>query len=164
MGKSQVHVIRVRKSATVTLLFVTSLAMIALLYLLSGKAYAAETHPFVELVARLLGSSSRGPVSRNELLAFLMPVIANALLFMPFGFLTFLALDRPERPRKISYGATVLAAICFAVAMFVWQQFLPTRVTALLDIVSNAAGAFAGAALGHTRKAVRVRFEMDSGG
>lgn len=164
MGKTQVHVIPVRKWATVTLLVLTSLAMMVLLYLLSGKAYAAETHPFREIVARLLGSSSRGPVSRDELLAFLMPVIANTLLFVPFGFLTFLALDRPARPRKVGYAAAVLAAVFFAATMFIWQQFLPTRVTALLDIVANAAGAFAGAALGHARKAVRVRFEMASGG
>jgi hypothetical protein len=44
--------------------------------------------------------------------------------------------------------------------MFAWQSVLPTRVTALLDIVSNAAGALTGAALGHARKTVRVRFEM----
>jgi VanZ family protein len=164
MGKPQVHVIRVRKWATVTLLVLTCLAMMALLYLLSGKAYAAETHPFLELIARFLGSSSGVRVSRDEVLAFLMPVIANALLFVPFGFLVFLALDRPDRQRKVSYGAAVLAAIVFAAAMFVWQQFLPTRVTALLDILSNATGAFAGAALGHARKAVRIRFELGSGG
>lgn len=164
MGKPQVHVIRVRKWATVTLLVLTSLAMMALIYLLSGKAYAAETHPFLAIVTRLLGSSSQGPVSRDEVLAFLMPVIANGLLFVPFGFLTFLALDRPERPKKNSYATAVVGAILFAVTMFIWQQFLPTRVTALLDIIANAAGAFAGAALGHARKAVRVRFELDSGG
>jgi len=163
MGKPQVHVVRVRKWATITMLVVTSGAMIALLYLLSGKAYAAETHPFREIAARLLGSSSRGPVSRDEVLSFLMPVIANALLFVPFGFLAFLALDRSDRSRKSSYAISVLMAVIFAVAMFLWQTFLPTRVTALLDILANAAGALTGAALGHARKAVRVRFEPGSG-
>lgn len=164
MGKSQVHVIRVRKWATVTLLVLTSAGMMAMLYLLSGKAYAAETHPFRALAARFLGASSHGPVSRGEVLAFLMPVMANALLFVPFGFLAFLALDRPDRPRKVAYGAAVLGAVFFAAAMFVWQQFLPTRVTALLDVVANAAGAFCGAAVGHARKAVRVRFDLAAGG
>jgi VanZ family protein len=164
MSKPQVHVIRVRKWATIVILVVTSGAMLALLYLLSGKAYAAETHPVREIVARLLGSSSRGPVSRDELLAFLMPVIANTLLFVPWGFLMFLALDLPKRPRKVTYAMAVLAAIVFAAGMFVWQEFLPTRVTAPLDILANAAGALTGAAIGHARKVVRVRFGLGSGG
>jgi VanZ family protein len=160
MGKRQVEVIRVRKWTTVTLLVLTSGVMLALLYVLSGRAYAAETHPFREIIARLLGSSSRGPVSRDALLAFLMPVIANILLFMPWGFLAFLALDRPLRARKVTYAMTVLAAVVFAGAMFVWQQFLPTRVTSPFDTIANGAGALAGAALGHARKSVRVRFEV----
>ena len=159
MGKRQVRIIRVRKWATVVLLVLTSGAMLSLLYLLSGRAYAADTHPFREIFARLLGSSARGPVSRNDLLAFLMPVIGNSLLFVPWGFLAFLALDAPERARKVSYSVTVLAAVLFAAAMFVWQQFLPTRVTAPFDMIANGLGALAGAALGHARKGVRVRFE-----
>jgi VanZ family protein len=44
--------------------------------------------------------------------------------------------------------------------MSLWQQFLPTRVTSLSDALANAAGALAGAALGHARKSVRVRFDF----
>jgi VanZ family protein len=159
MGKRQVHVIVVRKAVTCALLVLTMLAMVGLLYLLSGKAYAAETDPTRELLARLLGSR-RGPVSRNVLLAFLMPVIANVLLFVPWGFLAFVALDSPARSRKATYAITVVAAVIFATAMYLWQLYLPTRVTALPDTVANGAGAFAGAALGHVRKGVRVRFEV----
>jgi len=36
---------------------------------------------------------------------------------------------------------------------------LPTRVIAWQDVIWNAAGCMAGAALGHARKRVRVRFE-----
>ncbi len=164
MGKPQVHVIRVPKWATVSLLVLTCASMLTLVYLLSGKAYAAETHPFREIIARLLGSSSRGPVSRDELLAFLMPVIANILLFVPFGFFWFLAIDIPERSGSVKYGETVLAAVIFAAAMFIWQNFLPTRVTAPLDIISNALGALGGAAIGHARKTIHVRFQAESGG
>jgi glycopeptide antibiotics resistance protein len=153
------HVIHVRKGTTVALLVFTSGVMVAMLYLLSGRAYAAETHPYREIVARILGSSGPGPVSRDALLAFLMPVIANILLFMPWGFLAFLALDSPKRSRTSTYSLTVLAAVLFAAAMFVWQQFLPTRVTSPFDTIANAAGALAGAALGHARKAFRVRFD-----
>ncbi len=164
MSKLQVHVIRVPKWATFILLALTSGAMLGLLYLLSGKAYAADTHPFREFAARLLGSSSRGAVSRDELLAFLMPVIANMLLFVPWGFLAFLAIDVPKRPRRTTFAMAMLAAVIFASSMFVWQEFLPTRVTALPDMLANAAGAFIGAAIGHARKAMRIRFELGSGG
>jgi VanZ family protein len=158
MGKRQVHVVRVRKPITVALLAVTTLAMIALLYFLSGKAYAAEAHPFRELLARTL--SSERPLSRGAALAFLMPVIANILLFVPWGFFAFIVLDTRKRSRRLTYAITFLAALVFAVAMCLWQQSLPTRVTSLPDTISNAAGALAGAALGHTRKSVRVRFAI----
>ena len=159
MGKRQVHVIRVRKAVTLVLLVLTSVAMASLLYFLSGKAYAADTHPIRELLSRLLGSG-RAPVSRDALLAFLMPVMANVLLFVPWGFLAFVALDSPSRPRKLSYAITIVAATLFAAAMFLWQQVLPTRVTSLLDTIANGAGAFGGAALGHLRKGVRIHFDV----
>lgn len=158
MGKRQVHVLRVRKPVTVVLLLLTTASMIALLYFLSGKAYAADAHPFRELLARLL--SSERPLSRGAALAFLMPVTANILLFVPWGFFAFVALDRPSLPRKWTYAITVIAAFGLAVAMCLWQQSLPTRVTALPDTVSNAIGAFAGAALGHARKSMRIRFAI----
>jgi len=44
--------------------------------------------------------------------------------------------------------------------MSAWQEFLPTRVTSPPDALANAAGALAGAALGHARKDVRVRFDF----
>jgi VanZ family protein len=112
------------------------------------------------MLARLLGSS-RGPVSRDALLAGLMPVIGNALLFMPLGFLAFVGLDSPSRRRRgATYAITVVAAVVFAIAMYLWQLTLPTRVTSLPDTLANGAGALAGAALGHARKGVRVRFDI----
>jgi glycopeptide antibiotics resistance protein len=159
MGKSRVHVIVVRKAVTVALLALVTAAMVALLFLLSGKAYAAETHPMREMLAYVLGAK-RGPVSRGALLAFLMPVAANMLLFVPWGFLAFVALDRPSRPRRTTYLITVIGAVALAIAMVLWQQSLPTRVTSFPDAISNALGAFAGAALGHARKGVRIRFAI----
>ena len=159
MGKSQVRVVVVRKWMTAALLVLTMAAMAALLYALSGKAYAADTHPVRDMLARLLGSG-REAVPRDALLAILMPIIANILLFVPLGFFTFLALDVPSRPRKVTYFMTVVTAIVFATALYLWQQILPTRVTALADTVANGVGALAGAALGHTRKGVRIRFDL----
>lgn len=159
MGKRHVHVIVVRKWVTLVLLALTTAAMAALIYFLSGKAYAADTHPIRELLARLLGSG-RAHVSRDALLAFLMPVLGNVLLFVPWGFLAFVALDTPSRRRRVTYTLTLFAAVVFAAAMYLWQQVLPTRVTALPDAIANGAGALAGAALGHARKGVRIRFDF----
>jgi glycopeptide antibiotics resistance protein len=157
MGRQQVHVLRVRKWVTLALLVLATAAIVGLIYSLSGRAYAAETHPFRELVARLLGSGS-GPVSRDAVLAFLMPVIANILLFVPWGFLAFLVLDGKTRSRRATYAWTVAGAVAFAGGMALWQLALPMRVTSLPDTLANGMGALAGAALGHARKVVYVRF------
>ncbi len=159
MGRRQVHVIRVRTPVTLALLALVTLAIAALIYYLSGKAYAAETHPIRELLARLLGSG-RGPVSRGTVLAFLMPIIANILLFVPWGFLMFLVLDGKTLSRRWTYGATVIGAVVFAASLLLWQQSLQTRVTSLPDMFANGLGALAGAALGHARKGVHVRFDF----
>jgi VanZ family protein len=159
MGKREVHVVTVRKPVTIVLLVVVTALLGGLIYGLSGKAYAADSDPVREILARLLGSGS-GPVSRSALLAFLMPVIANVLLFVPWGFLSFVALDSPARRRRASYAITFVAALMLAAAMQVWQEFLPTRVTSLPDSIANALGALGGAALGQARKDVRVRFDF----
>lgn len=159
MGRRQVHIIRVRTPVTFALWALMTFAIGALIYFLSGKAYAADTHPIREILAGLLGSR-RGPVSRDALLAFLMPVIGNVLLFIPWGFLAFLALDGRTRSRRAAYVLTVIGAVLFAAGMVLWQQALPTRVTSLPDTFANGLGALAGAALGHARKGVHVRFEV----
>lgn len=159
MGRRQVQIIRVRTPVTFALLALATIAIASLIYFLSGKAYAAETHPIREILARLLGSG-RGPVSRDALLAFLMPVLANVLLFVPWGFLAFLALDGRTRSRRAAYLWTIIGAVAFGAAMVLWQQTLPTRVTSLPDTIANGLGALAGAALGHARKSVRVQFDF----
>ncbi|MBV8520305.1 MAG: VanZ family protein [Acidobacteria bacterium] len=159
MGKRRVHVIVVRKPVTFAFLAATTLAMAALLWFLSGKAYAADEHPVRELLGRAFGSR-RAPLSRDALLAFLMPVIANMLLFVPWGFFSFLALDRTSRSRARTYAMTLVAALVLAAAMNLWQQFLPTRVISPFDLFANGAGALGGAALGHARKGLRVTFDF----
>ncbi|HVG25134.1 MAG TPA: VanZ family protein [Thermoanaerobaculia bacterium] len=159
MGKRQVHAIAVRKPVTFALLALTTALMVTLLYLLSGRAYAADRSPLWELAARMLGAR-REQVSRDALLAFLMPVIANVLLFMPWGFLAFVGLDSPRRARRHTYFMTMIGALVVAGCMYVYQEFLPTRVTSPPDAIANGAGALAGAALGHARKGMRIRFDF----
>lgn len=153
------HVIPVRKPVTFALLTLVTALMATLLYLLSGRAYAADQNSLWVLSARILGAGST-PVSRGALLAFLMPVIAHALLFVPWGFLAFVALDSPGRRRGLTYLLCVIGALIVAGGLLVWQEFLPTRVTSLTDALANAAGALLGAALGHMRKDVRLRFDF----
>jgi glycopeptide antibiotics resistance protein len=154
-----VHVIPVRKPVTLVVLALATALMTTLLYLLSGRAYAGDQNAIWEMAARFLGYG-RGPLSRHAFLAFLMPILANVLLFVPWGFFSFLLLDSPLRPRRQSYALTILGAVIFAVALYLWQHSLPTRVTTLPDAIANGAGALAGAALGHARKSVRIRFDF----
>ena len=156
MGKGEVRVIPVPKWATVILLVLVSAGMAALIYALSGRAYANESHPLREVMKQMLHA---GSVSRPTVLAVLMPVIANVLLFIPWGFLFFVALDTPSRPRRTTYALTVLSGVIFAALIDVWQYSLPTRVTTPADSIANGCGALAGAILGHLRKVMRIRFE-----
>src|SRR3954470_22345086 len=98
MGRRDVRVIAVPKWATAALLVLVSAAMAALIYALSGRAYANGEHPIRMLLSRLFHAEGTG-VSRSTVLAVMMPVIANILLFIPWGFLAFVALDMPARPR-----------------------------------------------------------------
>jgi VanZ family protein len=156
MGKREVHVVVVSKRVTFALLLLVSAAMIALLYFLSGRAYVRDSHPATELVLRLM---RRDDPPRAAILAALMPVFANVLFFIPWGFLTFIILDSVKRRRFHTYLLTFVAAAVFATAMEIWQTFLPTRVTSPVDAVANAMGALAGAVAGHLRKEVRIRFD-----
>lgn len=158
MGRREVHTVVVRKYATFILLLLISAGMIALLYFLSGKAVAHESHPVRDLLLRLISADK--PVSRSAILAGLMPVIANILLFVPWGFLMFLLLDRPERPRRRTYALTVATGFLFAIALQVWQVAFPTRVTPWADALSNAIGTMVGAAGGHLRKRFYIRFQF----
>jgi glycopeptide antibiotics resistance protein len=161
MGKLETRVIPVPKWATLLLLALTSGAMVALVRVLSGRAYAKDAHPLLETATRIMRYRT---ISPDALLAGLMPVIANLLFFVPWGFLMFVAIDRPTRPRPVSYVITCAAGIVFAMGMAMWQYSLPTRVTTFADTVTNGAGALAGATLGHLRKRVRVRFQTGGEG
>jgi VanZ family protein len=157
MGKREVRVIVVPKWVTAILLIIVSAAMVGLLFYLSGKAYASGSEPLRELMIATM--QRRATVSRNAVLASLMPIIADILLFVPWGFLMFVLADSPARRRSRSYLITVAAGAIFAAAMQAWQSMLPTRVMGLPDTLANAVGAFAGAMAGHLRKRVRVQFD-----
>src|SRR5687767_383635 len=156
MGKREVRVIVVPKRVTIALLVLVTAAMAARLYFLSGRTYVRDVHPVTDLFLRVL---QREDPPRDAILAALMPAIANALVFVPWGFLAFIAIDSPRRTRVRTYLITFVAAAIFAAALEVWQMFLPTRVTSPIDAIANTLGAFLGAMGGHLRKEIHVRFE-----
>lgn len=141
------------------LLLLATAAIVALTLWVSGKAYTkVDPEPFREI--RLLTSRlAEGPVRTETIVALTMPLLLNVFLFLPWGFLMFLVLDRPGSSTMQSYLLTLLLAMAFSSLIEAWQYFLPTRVTDINDIIWNGAGALAGAVLGHIRKRVRFAFE-----
>jgi glycopeptide antibiotics resistance protein len=154
MGKKEIRTVSVSRRVTLLLLLLVSAMMIAFIVILSGRAVFRE--PITP--ARMLGviiNYDRTGQARANLLASLAPVIANALFFMPWGALAFLAFDAPNRRKRMTYALVVVVGVTFALG----QVTLPTRVTGWIDTIWNAVGALAGALVGHLRKSVRIRFE-----
>lgn len=151
--------ITVSRPVTIVLLILATLAIALITLWLSGKAYAkVDPVPFHEL--RVLQEKlSEGPVPFPTVVALISPLILNLLLFMPWGFLAFVALDTPARPASQSYLLTILLAMGLSFAVEATQYFLPNRVTDINDVIWNSAGALVGAIFGHMRKRVRVAFE-----
>jgi VanZ family protein len=156
MGKSDLRVVHVTKAATIALLVVVSLVMCGCIYYLSGRAYARRD--VTDVMERIVDSSH--PLTSVRVIAALMPVLADIVTFIPWGFLFFAAVDTPLRGRSLTYSWTFLAALAFASGLALWQVFLlPTRVTTFNDALPNALGAVAGALSAHLRKQVHLRFQ-----
>lgn len=157
MGRREVHVVVVGKRTTLVLLVVISLFIVWLFSSLAGRAYSPEEEPIVRALLRAMHHQQ--PLTRIAVLSDLMPIAANILLFLPWGFLAFILVDSPERTLSQSYALAVLLGAIFATALNLWQDFLPVRVTGPFDALANVAGTFAGAIAGHVRK--RIRFQFD---
>ncbi len=98
-------------------------------------------------------------MSTHILAVIVVPIIANVLLFVPWGFLTFIAFYNVERPTLQTYILTVLLGFCLSLGIEAWQYFLPSRVADIDDVIWNTSGTVIGAVLGHLR--LRVRFEFE---
>lgn len=159
MGKPEVHVVMVRKWVTLLLLLLLSAAMVGLISALSGRAYARQGPPpfgEVRAIAERI-SSPEGSVS--DIVVLMMPIALNALLFVPWGFLMFVWIDRPGRPAGVSYAVTFGVGTAFALTLAIWQGMLPSGVLNVRDAAWNGVGVLAGAALGLIRKRLRVAFQ-----
>ncbi len=145
--------------ATIILLLLVTLAIVAVTVWTTGASYAKlDPLPFDDL-RHLAHRIAHRPVSTHILSVIVVPIIANVILFLPWGFLMFIALYTVDRPTVQTYVLTILLGFSFSAAIEAWQYFLPSRVADVNDVIWNTAGTIGGAILGHLR--LRVRFEFE---
>jgi glycopeptide antibiotics resistance protein len=153
------RVITIKRWATVLLLLLTTVAIVVMTMVLSGKSYSNfDPVPFEDL-RHLAHRLEHRPISTHLMAVILVPTIANTLLFVPWGFLMFLSLYRVERPTLQTYLLTVLVGMSLSAIIEGYQYFLPTRVADVNDVIWNTMGAAIGAILGHLRSRIRFAFE-----
>ncbi len=151
--------ITIRKPLTVVMLVLVTGAIVAITVWMSGKSYSnLDPIPFDD-IRYLIRRLAARPISTHILAVLVVPMIANVLLFVPWGFLTFIALYTIDRPTLQTYVLTVLLGLSFTLGVEGWQYFLPSRVADINDVIWNTTGVVLGALLGHAR--LRVRFEFD---
>jgi len=151
--------VTVRRPITIILLLLVTATIVTVTVYTSGKSYSKiDPIPFEDL-RHLSHRLEHRPVSTQIVAVIVMPIIANVLLFVPWGFLTFISLYTLERPTMQTYVLTVLGGLSFSLAIEAWQYFLPTRVADVNDVIWNTTGAVLGAILGHLRQRVRFEFE-----
>ena len=149
----------IRRPVTVLLLVCVTAGILAVTLGMSGRTYAGlDPIPF-EDVRHLAQRIERHPVSMRVISLIIVPIIMNILLFVPFGFLLFIALYTIERPTVQTYVLTVFLGLTFSCFIEASQYFLPNRVADINDIIWNSLGALFGAILAHMR--MRLRFEFD---
>lgn len=143
---------------TILLLLLVTGGMVMVTLWMSGKSYGkVDPIPFDDF-RHLARRMDRYQVSTHLIAVIIVPVIANILLFVPWGFLMFLSLYTIRRPTLQTYILTLLLGLTFTCSIEAWQYFLPSRVADVNDVIWNMTGTFAGAILGHLRE--RLRFEF----
>ena|SRR5438128_3130397 len=152
-------VVVIRRPVTVLLLLAVTVGIGAMTLWTSGKSYSKiDPIPF-EDIRHIAHRLQHHAVSSRILAVIFVPIIANIILFVPWGFLMFLALYHVDRPTVQTYVLTVLLGLTLTCSIEAWQYFLPSRVADINDIIWNTTGTFIGAIFGHLRE--RVRFEFD---
>ena len=149
----------VPRTVTILLLLVVTAVICLTTLWTSGKSYSkVDPVPF-EDIRHITYRLQHHTVSTRILAIVFVPVIANVLLFVPWGFFMFISLYTIDRPTVQTYVLTVLIGLTLTCAIEAVQYFLPSRVADVNDIIWNTAGTFIGAIFGHLRE--RVRFEFD---
>jgi glycopeptide antibiotics resistance protein len=151
--------ILIRKPMTIILLGAVTAVIVAVTVWMAGKSYAnLDPIPFddIRYLARRLGNR---PISTHILAVIVVPMVANVLLFVPWGFLVFILLFTADRPTLQTYVLTILLGLSFSLVIEGWQYFLPSRVADINDVIWNTSGTILGALLGHARLTLRLEFE-----
>lgn len=149
----------IKRPITIILLILVTAVIAATTLWTSGKSYTkVDPLPFDD-IRNLAQRFGNRPISTQILAVIIVPIIGNIILFVPWGFLTFIALYSVERPTVQTYVLTILLGLTMTLAIEAWQYFLPSRVADINDVIWNTAGTIAGAILGHMR--LRVRFEFE---
>ncbi len=151
--------INIPRAITVLLLVLVTAGIVSVTIWSSGRSYTkVDPLPFDDL-RHLLHRVEHRPVSTQILAVIVVPIIGNILLFVPWGFLTFISLYSVERPTVQTYVLTILLGLTFTIFIEGWQYFLPSRVADINDVIWNTLGTILGAILGHLRLRVRFQFE-----
>jgi hypothetical protein len=151
--------VSVTKPITVALWLAATIAIITITVWMAGRSYENfEPIPFDDL-RYLAKRLAERPISTHILAVLVVPMIANVLLFVPWGFLAFITFYNVERPTLQTYVLTILLGFSFTLGIEAWQYFLPSRVADVNDVIWNTCGTIVGAILGHAR--LRVRFEFE---
>ena len=74
-------------------------------------------------------------------------LVTNFAAYLPLGFFALLALH-PLLRGVVAVAAAGLAGCCLSLALEALQTYLPSRIPANLDLLTNSLGVFTGAALG----------------
>jgi glycopeptide antibiotics resistance protein len=149
----------IKKPFTVLLLLATTVGIAAITVWMAGKSYGnLDPIPFddIRYLAHRLGTR---PISTHILAVLVVPMVANVLLFVPWGILMFITLYTVNRPTLQTYVLTILLGLTFSLCIEGWQYFLPSRVADVNDVIWNTSGAILGALIGHARLRLRLEFE-----
>ena len=69
----------------------------------------------------------------------------NTLLFLPFGFLLRLLLEKYTKRYYLSFFITIITGLFLTITIETLQSFLPIRYTSIIDVLSNTLGTIIGA-------------------
>jgi glycopeptide antibiotics resistance protein len=156
---SDATIVVIRRPVTILLLLIVTIAIGAATLWTSGKSYSkVDPMPF-EDIRHIAHRLEHHTVSTRVLAIVFIPIVANVLLFVPWGFLMFIALYTVDRPTVQTYVLTLLIGFTLTCSIEAWQYFLPSRVADINDVIWNTLGTLLGAIAGHLRE--RVRFEFD---
>ncbi|MBN1576310.1 MAG: VanZ family protein [Chitinispirillaceae bacterium] len=77
--------------------------------------------------------------------SLIVDILVNFFGFLPLGGCCCFLLLSFGSSRRQAYLLTVAAALCISLGIELWQVFIPTRASQLIDVILNSAGALVGA-------------------